>query len=376
MKATIKALLDKTLIPVLDVYMVERAFPPALERLIKNARGYKSSMGVHRANRRRVLQRLGMLLSLPLTLRAQPVQVRTPKIGLLMSETVSSQALRLDALRAGLREFGYIEGDTIGFDLRSAEGNYETLPALAADLVNLRVDVIVAFGIKALAAARQATAIIPIVIPATSSDLVALGLVRSLARPGGNVTGSTTFGPEVMAKRLELVKETLPGITRVAVLVNPVNASVEATMRAMEQAASGLQVTLKTFDVAHAADISPVFASLTREQFPAVVIQDDTIFGDPNAATIAALARRYRLVTIGGSGYADAGGMLGFGRSDVELYRRGAYFVQRILKGAKPADLPIEQASRFELVINLNVADALGMKVPPPVLLRADRVIR
>lgn len=212
-------------------------------------------------------------------------------------------------------------------------------------------------------------------IPATSSDPVAMGLVSSLARPGGNVTGSTTFGPEIMAKRLELLKEVKPGTSRVAVLVNPANASFGPANEQLDVAAKALRLSLSRFEVKAPSEFDEAFAAMAKERVDAIVLQDDTLFGDANAKVIAQLAGRQRLTAVGSVGFAEAGGTIGYGRSDSELYRRGAYFVDRILKGTRPADLPIEQATRFELLINMKSVEALGIKVPQSVRLRADRVI-
>ena len=307
--------------------------------------------------------------------RAQNAAAGIPRIGFLISETLADQASRIDALRAGLREFGYVDGRTITIVSRSAEGNYDRLPALAAELVGLNVDVLVAFGIKALAAASSATTTIPIVIPATSSDPVALGIVKSLARPGANVTGATTFGPEIMAKRLELLKELAPGAARVGILVNPANASFAPTLRQMNPAAKSARLTLTRFDVPSSDAFDRVFAAMGAARIDAVVVQDDTLFTGSNARAVANLAAAKRMVCVGGKALAEVGGTIGYGGTDFELYRRGAYFIDRILKGAKPADLPIEQATRFELVLNAKSARALGLAIPKAMALRADRVI-
>jgi len=314
-------------------------------------------------------------LAAPHRLSAQQPQARVPRIGFLISETRSGQAGRVEALRAGLRDRGYVEGVNLAIETRSADGAYDRLPGLAAELVGLEVDVLVAFGIKALAAARGATTTIPIVIPATSSDPVAMGLVDSLARPGGNVTGSTTFGPEIMAKRLELLKEVRPAMSRVAVLVNPANASFGPMFRQMGIAARSLKLALEPFETQEPGAFDGAFKAMAKRRVGAVVIQDDTLFGEANVKTIAELAARERLLAVGSREFAEAGGTLGFGRTDAELYRRGAYFVDRILKGAKPGELPIEQATRFELVINMRIAHALGIRIPQSVVLRADRLI-
>jgi putative tryptophan/tyrosine transport system substrate-binding protein len=324
-------------------------------------------------NRRHVLMLCFGALAAPLASLALEPQGKIPRIGFLISET--GQASRIEALRAGLRDRGYVEGKNIAIELRSAEGNYDRLPDLAAELTRLRVDVLVAFGIKALAAASGATTTIPIVIPATSSDPVAMGLISSIARPGGNVTGSTTFGPEIMAKRLELLKEVMPGMMRVAVLVNPANPSFGPTFQQMDTAAKSLKLSLEPFQVRAPGEFVGVFAAIAKGRVDAMVVQDDTLFGEGNAKTIAGLAARQRLLAVGSKGFAEAGGTIGLGGTDVELYRRGAYFVDRILKGSAPGDLPIEQATKFDLVVNLKTARALGLTIPRTILLRADRVI-
>jgi len=307
---------------------------------------------------------------------AQQPPAKLARVGFLVPEALADQASRIEALRAGLAERGWVEGRNLVIEVRSAEGAYERLPALAAELASLKMDVIVAFGIKSLTAARAATTTLPIVIPATSSDLVALGFVERFARPGKNVTGSTTFGPEIMAKRLELLKETAPASKRVGVLVIPANASFGPTFTVMSAAARSLKLSIEPFEVRDRSEFPRAFAAMAKARIDGLVIQDDTIFGQANADEIAALAAQLRLLAVGGREFADAGGAIGYGRTDADLYRRGAYFVDRILNGAKPADLPVEQATRFEMVINLPVASAIGIRIPQSVLLRADRVIR
>jgi putative ABC transport system substrate-binding protein len=308
--------------------------------------------------------------------RAQQQPAKLARVGFLVPEALVDQASRIEALRAGLVERAWVEGRNLVIDVRSAEGAYERLPALATDLVGLKVDVIVAFGIKSLTAARAATMTVPIVIPATSSDLVALGFVDSLARPGTNVTGSTTFGPEIMAKRLELLKEAAPASKRVAVLVNPANASFGPTFSVMTAAAKTLGLSIEPFEVRDRQELQSAFAAMAKARVDGLVIQDDTIFGEANAVEIARLAAQRRMLAVGGREFPDAGGTLGYGRTDAELYRRGAYFIDRILSGARPADLPVEQATRFEMVINQRAAGSIGVRIPRTVLLRADRVIR
>lgn len=325
--------------------------------------------------RRHLLISAGALLIAPLASFAQQ-QGKIPRIGFLISEALSGQeVIRVEALRAGLRDRGYVEGRNLAIEIRAAEGDYDRLPGLAAELARLKVEVLVPFGIKALLAARGATTTIPIVIPSTSSDPVALGLVASLARPGGNITGSTAFGPEIMAKRLELLKELMPRITRVAVLVNPSNPSFMPTFRQMDNAARSLKLSLQTFEIRAPGEFDRVFAAIGNGRFDAIMFQGDTMFGGDNAKAIAKLAARQRLLAVGGENFADAGGVLSYGGTTTELYRHAAYFVDRILRGAKPGDLPIEQATTFELVINLKAAKALGIRIPRAILLRADRVI-
>ncbi|MEO6410670.1 MAG: ABC transporter substrate-binding protein [Burkholderiaceae bacterium] len=297
------------------------------------------------------------------------------RVGILLSESVPMQAARLQALRIGLRELGHVEGFSIVFEVRAADGHYERLPELAAELVSLNVNVVVAFGIKALVAASQVTRKVPIVVPATSGDLVTMGLIQSLARPGGNVTGSTTFGPEIMAKRLELLKEARPRTQRAGVLVNSANSGVETSGRLIEIAAKSLRIEVESFPVRRATEFEPALDAMLRRRIEAMVVQDDTLFAGENAVRLARLAHQRGLASIGGVGFATSGGLLGYGRSDAVLYRRGAFFVDRILRGARPADLPVEQATQFELVINAGSAKALRIEIPPAVQVRADRIV-
>ncbi len=314
------------------------------------------------------------LFAAPLAAFAQQPQEKVPRIGFLIAETLSGQASRVEALRAGLRDRGYVEGKNIAIEFRLAEGNYDRLPELAAELARLKVDVLVTFGIKALVAAKAATTTIPIVIPATSSDPVALGLVSSLARPGGNLTGSAMFGPETAAKLVELFKEAVPRITRVAVLLNPANAARGLILQAMRATAESVRLELQPFEVRGPKEFGRTFSAMAKGRVDALVVSQDTLFG-ANAKGIADLAARQRLPSAGNKEFAEAGGLIGNGASNADLYRRGAYFVDRILKGAKPADLPVEGPTRFELVINMKTAKALGITFPESILIRADKVI-
>lgn len=324
-------------------------------------------------NRREGVLALLALGAAPLAAHAQQARRGVPRIGFLISETPSGQASRIEALRAGLRELGYVDGETIVVDVRTADGNYARLPALAQALVERKVDLIVTFGVKAAAAARRVTRTLPLVIPATA-DPVASGLVKSLARPDTNITGSTIFGLELNAKRLALLKEVVPRIGRAAVLVNPVNASVEPSLRAMRPTSAALGIELRVVEARTPGDIESAFARLAHDRADALLVHQDTLFA-ANHETIARLAADGGLPSVGNKEYAEAGGLLGYGASDAALYRRGAYFIDRILKGASPGDLPFERPTEFELAINLGTAKAIGLEIPRSILLRADRVI-
>jgi ABC-type uncharacterized transport system substrate-binding protein len=295
------------------------------------------------------------------------------RIGFLGPSSASTHANRVEALRAGLRELGYVEGKNILVEYRWAEGKYDRLPDLAAELVHLKVDVLVTFGTPGTLAAKQTTTTIPIVM-AGSGDAVATGLVFSLARPGGNITGSTLFIPELMAKRLELLKEAMPRMGRVAVLINPDNSANVPVLKAMEVTARSLKVELQKFEARGRNEFESAFSAMAKSGVGALVVNDDALF-NANARAIADLATKKRLPLAGTGEIAEAGGSIGYGVSFPDEFRRAAVYVDKILKGAKPADLPIEQPTKFELVINLKTAKTLGLTIPQSVLLRADQVI-
>jgi putative ABC transport system substrate-binding protein len=326
-------------------------------------------------DRRQLLALFGAgVLAAPRLLSAQSQQRMVPKIGFLISETVSGQADRVNALRAGLRDRGYLEGKNIVIETRSADGSYDRLPALAAELAALDIALIVAFGSKAVSAARTATATIPIVDP-VMGDPVAYGLSGSLARPTGNITGSAQFGPEAAAKRVQVLKEAVPGIRRTALLINPANAASAAQVDAIGGAAIELRFSLQVVEVRCAKELGYIFSAMARERIDSIVVSTDTLFR-ANAVEVATLAAKQRLPSIGPKEFAAAGGLIGFGADDADVYRRAAYFVDKILKGAKPGDIPIELSTKFHLIVNLKTAKALGLAVPQSVLLRADEVIR
>jgi putative ABC transport system substrate-binding protein len=324
-------------------------------------------------NRRKLVMSLGAgAFAVPFRLFAQQPN-KVARIGYLGNSYAAGGAGSVEALRAGLRDLGYVEGKNIAFEFRWAEEKYERLSDLATELVRLKVDVLVTGGTPAIRAASQATSTIPIVM-ATSGDAVATGLVTSLARPGGNVTGSTFFGPELSAKRLELLKEAIPRITRVAVLQNPDNVVVGPAFRAMETTAKALKVGLQTFSVRKPGEFESAFAAMVKQRIDAVVIDEDALL-DANSRMIVDIAMKKRLPASGYLNLAEAGGMIGYGANRLGLYRRAAYFVDKILKGSKPADIPVEQPTKFELVVNLKTAKTLGIKIPNSVLVRADKAL-
>ena len=295
------------------------------------------------------------------------------RIGYLGQMSNVASAKEVDALRAGLRDLGYVEGKNVTIEFRWSEGRNERLPDLAAELVRLKVDVIVASGTPPSLAAKRATTTIPIVMT-TVGDPVATGLVASLARPGGNATGTGIFSSELMVKLLDLLMEALPRTRRVGVLWNPTNPVQRISVEAMENTARRLNVEVQRFEARAPDEIESAFAAMAKQRVDAVVITQDGIFIQ-NPGLIADLAAKQRLPSIGVGQIAEAGGLLGYGVILLELNRRSAYFVDKILKGAKPGDLPVEQATKFEVVINVKTAKALGIKIPSSILLRADKVI-
>jgi putative tryptophan/tyrosine transport system substrate-binding protein len=317
---------------------------------------------------------LGVVLLLAVAIaHAQPA-AKVYRIGFL--GTTSPKAAHgafMDSFREGLRERGYIEGKNVTIEYRWADGDYGRLPTLAAELVQLNVDLILTHGTPGARAAKDATTIIPIVV-AIAGDAVATGLVPSLARPGGNLTGSTFFFPEMNAKRLEMLKEALPTLKRVAVLLNDDNRGNVVTFDAMVKTARSINVEVVQVATRNPDDFERAFAQIGRGGAPAVVVYEDALFL-AQAARLAALAERHRLPSIGFREYADDGGLLGFGVDFPAVWRRAAGFVDRIFKGARPADVPMQQPEKFDTVVNLRTAKVLRLAIPPRVLQRADRVI-
>jgi len=323
--------------------------------------------------RRKLLIAIGSALATPLSSIAQQ-QIKVSRIGLL-SPTTSSDSVHLhQAFQLGLRERGWVEGKNISFEYRYAEGRSDRLPELAADLVRLKVDVIVTAFTSEAQAAQKATKAIPIVM-AAAGDPVANGLVASLARPGGNITGLSQMISELAGKRLELLKEMIPKLSRVAVLWNAQSASSTLYWKELQLPARQLGIQLHSLEVRIPNDFEKAFEDATRAGAGAVVITGAPVI-TTNRKRIADLAAKSRLASIHQtSTFADAGGLMTYGPDQPDMFRRAATFVDTILKGAKPADLPVEQPTKFELVINTKTAQALGITIPAVVMVQATRLI-
>ena len=303
----------------------------------------------------------GAAAAWPLIAGAQQLE-RMRRIGFLGLDSASHHAPRLDALRAGLRDHGYVEGQNIVIEFRWAEGNYERLPALADELVRLNVDVLVTHGSSGALAAKKATSTIPIVITAVG-DMLSLGLVSSLSRPGGNITGLSNFASELTTKCLELLKETIPSLTTVAALLNPDNASYQFVLKETEAAAKAMKVELKVFDVREPSNFERTFSAMADQQIGAVVIHEDTMLR-ANAKAIADLAITKRLPSSGFPDFVRAGCLIGYGINFPDMDYRAAAFIDEILKGAKPSDLPVERSTKFNIIVNLKTAKTLGLTIP------------
>jgi putative tryptophan/tyrosine transport system substrate-binding protein len=322
------------------------------------------------------LSAVGVFLTLTFVLLAAPpaapAQQPVKRIGYLAQIT---RAPLVEAFRQGLRELGYREGQNLALEFRDAEGKPERLPALAVELVQLHVDVIVAHPSNAARAAKHATTVIPIVM-AGADDPVRTGLVASLARPGGNITGVSNFGPDLSGKRLELLKEAVPTLARIAVLWNAADRGMTLRFEQMQVAALALGETVHPLGVHDATQVESALTAMTQERPDALFVITDVLTAR-HWGRIVEFAAQHQLPTL--FEYREpvvAGGLLAYGPSQADLHRRAAYYVDRILKGAKPADLPVEQPMRIELVINLKTAEGLGLTIPPAVLFQADEVIR
>ena len=314
------------------------------------------------------------LLAAPLVADAQQPK-HVPRIGLLNGSSPSSVASRIEAFRQGLQELGYVEGQNIVIEYRYADGKSDRLPALAAELVRLKVNLIVTGGPAPTRAANATTSTIPIVM-AQDPDPVGNGFVASLARPGGNITGLSTVAPELSAKRLELLKEILPKLARIAVVGNSSDPGSAQALEETELAAVAIGVMLQYLDVRDAKDIENAFREASKARADALLLLPSFVFNSYRTE-IAAIAVKSRLPAMSyQKEFVEEGGLVSYGTSFTDLFRRAATYVDKILKGAKPADVPVEQPTKFELVINLKTARALGLTIPQSLLLRADEVIQ
>jgi putative ABC transport system substrate-binding protein len=317
------------------------------------------------------LAAVGILLTTPAADAQQPRKV--PRLGVLCPAACAGPSL--EAFLQGLREHGYVEGRTLVIEYRAGEGKYDVLPGLAADLVRLKVDLILAIGNPTGLAAREATKTIPIVM-ALSGNADQLGLITSLARPEGNITGLTILHSDLEPKRLEMLKESVPGVSRVAVLSNPANPSHGPALKDIEAAAQALRLQVQSLMLRNPAEIDDAFAAMGKAHAGALLVQTDPMF-DAHRGRIVALAGKGRLPTISmNRDFVVAGGLMAYGPNYPLMFRRAADFVDKILKGTRPGDLPVEQPMRFELSLNLKTAKALGVTFPPSILVRADQVIQ
>ena len=322
--------------------------------------------------RRDLVLVLGGALTSARILRAQ--QKAMPVIGFLHGASPGFFAPYVTAFRQGLSETGYVEGRNVAIEFRWAEGHYDRLPALAADLVARKVDLIFVSGSSGTAAARDATSTIPIVF-AGGGDLVTAGLVAGLARPGGNLTGVSVFGRELHPKRLQLLSEVVPQVEAIALLVNPTNVTSESVVRDTQEAARANGRRLAILKAGTESEIDAALAALVQEHAGALIVASDP-FLNSRREQIVALAARHAVPAIyDWREFTEAGGLMSYGPSLTDIYRQAGVYAGRVLAGAKPADLPIQQPTRFELVINLKTAKTLGLTIPPSILGRADEVI-
>jgi putative tryptophan/tyrosine transport system substrate-binding protein len=323
-----------------------------------------------------VLSILFVVVLLAASVIAQAQQPKkVPRIGFLSAVPLSSMSARVEALRHGLRELGYVEGQNIGIEYRFAEGKPDQVSHNAADLVRLKVDAIVTAGATDTRAAKKATSAIPIVM-AFDSDPIGSGFVASLARPGGNITGLSSLAPEITGKQLELLKDIVPRLSRVTVLWTSIEPGNAQALKETAGAARALGLRLQYIEVQSSDDLDSAFKAATRERSQALVVLRNPILG-PHRTQLLGLVAKSRLpVMFPRRDYVESGGLMSYGASDTDLFRRAATYVDKILKGAKPADLPVEQPTKFEFIINLKVAKQIGLTIPPNVLVRADRVIK
>jgi len=325
---------------------------------------------------------IGLAVVLALSLALAPLAAEAqqpasvPRIGVLFASTPDATSHLLDGLRQGLREHGYVEGQHIMLERRYGQAGVERMSDLAAELVRIKVRVIVAATDPATAAVRQQTQTIPIVM-ANSTDPVGTGFVASLARPSGNVTGLSALSPELSGKRLGLLREVVPGLARVAIIWNPDVRGALFDYKETEAAARSMRLQLQSVEVSRGEDLDRAFSAVTNQRAQALIVQTPNPVLFANRSQVASFAQRTRLPSMyGQKEFADAGGLMSYGASTTDLFRRAATYVDKILKGAKPADLPVEQPTKFELVINLKTAKTLGLTIPQTILPQADQVIQ
>jgi ABC-type uncharacterized transport system substrate-binding protein len=329
-------------------------------------------------SRRQLLQAAGALVAftlLPLDQAAGQQPGKVPRVGFLAVGSRDGRAFLIEGFRQGLREHGYVEGQNIVIEYRFSEDRNDRLRALAAELVALKVQLIVASGTPASFAAKQATSTIPIVMGGIAADPVATGLIASLARPGGNITGMTMLSPQLSGKRLELLKTMLPRLARVAVFWNPPNPAYGPTLKELGSAAESLRLTLHRLEVRVPADFEGAFEAAVRQRVGALIAPGDPLVVN-RPKMVADMALKYRIPTMmENKEFVEAGGLVSLGLDIVDSYRRAAGHVDKILKGANPAELPMEQPSKFDLAVNLKTARTLGITIPPSVLMRATQVV-
>jgi putative ABC transport system substrate-binding protein len=334
---------------------------------------------MHRHSRRQILQGTLTLAGFSLLSSCErPGQqaAKVPRIGFLATGPRTGREFMIEGFLQGLREHGYVEGKNIVIEYRFSEDRNDRLPDLAAELVNLKVAIIVASGSPASLAAKQATTTIPIVMGSLAANPVEAGFIASLARPGGNITGMTEMAAQLSGKRLELIKATVPGLSRVAVFWNPPNPAYGPALRELEAAAPTLGLKLQRLEVRVPGDLEGAFEAAARQRAGALIAPSDPLVSN-RPRMVADLALKYRLPTMMvNKEFVEAGGLLSYGPDLADSYRRAAAYVDKILKGANPADLPMEQPTKFDLFVNLKTAQALGLTIPQSVLQQATQVIQ
>jgi putative tryptophan/tyrosine transport system substrate-binding protein len=324
----------------------------------------------------RIVIAVVLLFTTPLAAEAQQA-TKVPRIGVVFAGTPTATALFNEAFKQGLREHGYVEGHNLILERRYGEGRLERTHEIAAELVRMKVDVIVTASDPAIVAAKRQTRSIPIVMVG-ASDPVGTGFVASLARPGGNITGTSRMSPELSPKRLELLREAIPQVSRVAVVWNPDVRGALLDFKELEGPARSLRIQLQSVEVSRADDFPGAFAAITEARAQAMILIAPNPVATANRDQLVGFAQKHRLPCIyGGAEFVDvAGGLMAYGEPASERWRRAAMYVDKILKGASPSDLPVEQPTKFDLVINLKAAKAIGLTIPPSLLRRADRVIQ